>query len=222
MRRRALLVYGAVVLVGIGALAAVAESEHRSQAFTLGVVPSGPVVSLAQDRELCQRPIDVTEEFSAVTVQLNTRGRPGSPYVLEVREENGKTLTRRRVQRGYPDGAVQTVTLPRSVAAGRRISVCVRNAGESPIAPYGNLDTANPTSSAYLDGRRIPNDVTLVFLRREAATTMSLVPSIVERASLFHGAWGSSAAYWVLLAALVLGPALFAAEAVGRAFDSRD
>jgi hypothetical protein len=47
---------------------------------------------------------------------------------------------------------------------------------------------------------------------------LGLVPSIVERASLFHGGWATQASYWVLLVLLLAGPASLAALAVRAAF----
>jgi hypothetical protein len=218
MRSRALLTYGGVVLAGIGTLIAVGGFEGRSQAFTLGVLPSAPVVRVSPAREVCQRPIEVVEKFNRIALRLDNFGRSFSPFVLQVRNVGQEApLVKKRVEGVYLDDTMQTVVLPRGIPAGEQIAVCVRNVGRRAIAAYGNSGAANGTSAAYLDGRRLDADMTLLFLRSEPATTLSLVPSIVERASLFHGEWTSPAAYWVLLALILTGPTLLVGLAVRRA-----
>lgn len=219
MSRRALTAFAAVFAAGLAALVITAQLERKSEAFTLGVLPSAGIERLVQGDELCQRPIDVIDSFDRVKLQLGTFARPGSPFVLEVRAgDAGRGSVRARVAGGYRDNMVHTVTLPRAVPEGSSVAVCVRNAGSRPIAPYGNSGASNPTSAAYENGRPLDSDMTLVFLREEPATVLSLVPSIVERASLFHGDWGSRPAYWVLLVLLLVGPASLVALAARAAF----
>lgn len=218
MPRTGLIGFGVTLGVGLLALAAVAELEHKAEAFTLGVLPGAPVVRLGPDQEICQLPIDVPEQFQAVRLQLGTYFRPGSPYLLEVRGANDETLiARQRVSGGYRDNAVQTIALPSSVREGSEVAVCIHNLGTRAIAPYGNSGVSNRGSAAYLNGRVVEGDMTLVFLRADEASILTLVPSIVERASLFHGAWTSPSAYWLLVAALLVAPALLAAMAVRNA-----
>jgi hypothetical protein len=218
MSRRALIGFVAVFAVGLVALAITAELERRSEAFTLGVIPAAGITRLGSDEELCQRPIDVLDSFNRVTLQLGTFARAGQPFMLEVRDaRSGRSIARTLVDGGYGDNAVQTVTLPRAVSEGPRVVVCVRNLGDLPIAPYGNSGLSNRTSAAYQDGRRIEGDMTITFLRAKPAGVLGLVPSIVERASRFHGDWGSPANYWVLLLVFLVGPATLTALAVRAA-----
>lgn len=219
MSRRAVIAFAAVFAVGLVALVITAELERRSEAFTLGVIPAAGIARLGPDDELCQRPIDVIDSFERVRLQLGTFAHPGQPFALEVRDaRSGRAIARKRVGGGYGDNAVQTVKLSRSVPQGPRIMVCVRNLGDRPIAPYGNSGLSNRTSAAYQDGRRIEGDMTITFLRAEPAGVLGLVPSIVERASRFHGDWGSPATYWMLLVLVLVGPASLLALAVRAAF----
>jgi hypothetical protein len=219
MSRRALVAFAAVFAIGLAGLLLTAAVERKSDAFTLGVLPAAGIARLGPDHELCQRPIDVIESFERVTVQLGTFGRPGQPFALEVRDAGSdRPIVGARVDGGYADNSVQTVTLSRAVHEGPRVAVCVRNLGKRAIAPYGNSGLSNRTSAAYLDGRRIDGDVTLTFVRAKPARVLGLVPSIVERASLFHGGWATQASYWVLLVLLLAGPASLAALAVRAAF----
>jgi hypothetical protein len=215
MPRRALIAFGAVFAIGLLALVAIAARERRSESFTLGVVPVAPVGRLAPDRELCQRPIEVIDSFERVLLQVGTFGREGQPFLLDVRDaSSAKSIARARVDGGYADNESLTVTLPRTVPEGARVAVCVRNVGEHSIAPYGNSGLATRTSAAYRNGHRLAGDMSLVFLRAKPATVLGQVPSIVERASLFHGSWGSTTAYWLLLVVLLVAPASLAALAI--------
>lgn len=218
MSRRALLAFAGVLAVGLLALVAAAGLEHRSGAFTLGVVPSAGIAKLGSDHELCQRPIEVVESFQRVWLQVGSYGQPGQPFLLDVRDANSaKSIARARVEGGYGDNEAVTVRLPRAVPEGTRVAVCVRNVGHRPIAPYGNSGLANRASAAYRDGHRIAGDVGFVFLRAEPATVLGLVPSIVERATLFHGPWASTTAYWLLLVVLLVAPASLLALAIRAA-----
>ncbi|MEA2363952.1 MAG: hypothetical protein QOD71_3097 [Thermoleophilaceae bacterium] len=219
MSKRALFAFAAVFAVGLVGLMVAATLNRTSEAFTLGVVPGGPLARLGSERELCQKPIEVIETFERVTLQVGTFARAGQPFLLDVREvTSGRSIVQARVEGGYADNAVHAVTLASAVPKGAKVAVCVRNLGDRPIAPYGNVGLSNQTSAAYQDGRQIDGDMALVFLRAEPATVLGLVPTIVDRASLFHGAWASVATYWVLLVVLLVGPPLLGGFAVRAAF----
>jgi hypothetical protein len=218
MSKRALFAFLAVFGAGVLALVAVASQEDKSEAFTLGVTPAAVVIRLTPGHDLCQRPIEAIESFDRVQVQIGTYRRPGPPFVVDVRDlDTGASIARRRVGAGYLDNALLTVTLPRTVPKGKRLAVCIRGVGRRPIAPYGNSGLSNHTSGVYLDGHLRGGDLMLVFLRDKPASVLSLVPSIVTRASLFHGSWASTGAYWVLLVLLLVGPATLAGLAVRTA-----
>ena len=225
MPRQALLAFAFVLGAGITALAALGLVENRSQAFTLGVRADAPVVKLPPGSRACQRPIDVVSDFARVRVQLGTYGRAASPYSVEVRpSDGGRPLARATVRGGYADSAVQSVRLSREVPEGRETAVCIRNTGRQPLAAYGSSDLSNRSSTAYLNGRATGADLMVVFDAEDSKSTLELLPAIVRRASLFHGGWASSAAYWVLFGLLVstLGtlPALALRAALARAPDA--
>jgi hypothetical protein len=218
MSKRALFAFAAVFAVGLVGLMVVAALDRKSEAFTLGVVPIAAITRLGSEHELCQRPIEVVDSFDRVRLQVGTFARPGQPFVLDVRgARDDRSIARTTIEGGYADNTVVTASLPRAVPEGGRVAVCLRNLGERPIAPYGNSGLSNRTSAAYQDGGRIESDMTLVFLRHEPRDVLGLLPSIVERAALFHGGWGTPATYWVLLLVLLAGPASLAALAVRAA-----
>jgi hypothetical protein len=225
MSRRALPAFGLVLGGAIAALLALAVTSDRRQAFTLGVRADAAVVKLRPGDEVCQRPIEVLERFDRVRIQLGTYARPASPYSLELRSNgSARQVARATVRRGYEDSVVQTVLLSREVAEGQVVAVCIRNSGRQRLAVYGSSDLSNRASTSYLNGEGTGADLMLVFDFPDGRSELELLPAIIRRASLFHGGWASSAAYWVLLAllvgALTAMPALALRSALGRPSDA--
>jgi hypothetical protein len=224
MSRHALLTFALVLGAGIAALIVLGLVSDRSQAFTLGVRADAAVVKLRPRDEVCQRPIEVVESFDRVRIQLGTYGRPGSPYLVEVRPTGGgPPLARALVSGAYADSSVQSVRLSREVPSGREAAVCIRDTGRQPVAVYGSSDLSNRSSTSYLNGRGTGADLMVVFEFPDSKSTLELVPTIVRRAAIFHGGWASTGAYRVLFALLVGAlatlPALALRSALVRAPD---
>ena len=74
------------------------------------------------------------------------------------------------------------------------------------------------TSSAYVDGRRVPTDIALIFERDHARSALALVPTAFERAALFKPPWMGTWLVWALAAAVLLAVPLLIAAAL-RATD---
>jgi hypothetical protein len=224
MPRHAVLTFALVLGAGIAALIALALVSDRSQAFTLGVRADAVVAKLRPGDEVCQRPIDVVQGFDRVRIQLGTYGRPGSPYLVEVRPTGARrALARAMVPGGYADSSVQSVRLSREVPAGREAAVCIRNTAPQPVAVYGSSDLSNRSSTSYLNGRGTGADLMVMAEFSDSKSALELLPAIVRRASLFHGGWASGGAYWFLFALLVGAlatlPALALKSALGPAND---
>ena len=195
--------------------------DKRDLAFTLGVNPAQVAGPLNPGQEVCQAPIDVPDEFSKVQMKVGTLGRPGQPLAVTVREfPGGATLARGTLPGGYADNQNQTVAL-QSVSGGRRVSVCVRDAGRRPVALYGGAGAAARTSAARIGARNLGTDLTLVFKRDEDSSVLSLLPEMFERASLFHPGWAGPWLFWTLLAAMVLGVPFLLWRALATAYSSR-
>jgi hypothetical protein len=204
MRRDALVTFAAVLGIAFAVLVALALVSDRSDAFTLGVRADAAVAKLGPGDQVCQRPIEVLDAFDRLDIQLGTYHRPASPYLLVVRSTGReRALAEARVSGGYEDSVVQTVRLSREVPAGREVAVCIRNTAARPVAVYGSSDLANRASTSYLNGKGTGGDLMIVFRLPRSESALDLMPAIVRRASLFHGAWASPAAYWVLLVLLV-------------------
>jgi hypothetical protein len=216
--RSAALVLAGLVVAAVAVLAVAAVSDQRDLAFTLGVNPAQVAAPLNAGQEVCQGPVDVPERFRRVQMRVGTFGKPGPPLAVTVRAfPAGLPLARGTLRGGYPDSRAQTVTL-QSVAAGGRVSVCVRNVGrKQQVALYGGAGAAARTSTASIDGRSLGTDLTLVFKRDEERSVLSLLPTMFERASLFHPGWAGPWLFWTMLAALLLLVPLLLWRALDRA-----
>jgi hypothetical protein len=201
-----LLVAGAAVT---GAWS-VAATDTRSLAFTLGVVPQQVAVSVPPGHEACQTPIDVSESFASVRMEVGTYGSEGPQVGLIVRPAGERgILSSGRLAPGYADNSTQTVRVA-PVPEGRRVAVCIQNRGNSLVALYGGPALAARTSTATLDGQTLPSDISLVFLRQHKARLIGLLPVVFRRAALFHPTWVNAWVFWLLGGALLLVPLLLA------------
>ena len=160
--RRPWLVFAAVFAAGTIALLAFAALEWREEAFTLGVAPATPLEAEA-GQVICQTPIDVPAEFDRAQV---TRA-DGTAMLARV----GDARTHQPVETPVPEG--------------RRVEVCV----EGPVVVLGNAPLASRSSEARRNARPIKADLAVVFYRDDGKSILALAPDVVERASLFHGAW---------------------------------
>jgi len=215
MRRAGVTALLAVMAAGLVALALMAASDKRDLAFTLGVVPSTLAAELGPGATVCQSPIAVPEAFAQVRFQVGTfRRHSGQPLIVAVRSAgSGRLLGRGRVPAGYRDLA-QPVAGVGKVGAGRRIAVCVRNAGTRKVALYGNAEAAAQPSQAISRGRDLGTDLTLVFLAAERRSMLTLLPQVFERASVFRPEWVGAWVFWLLTAATLLGVPLLLARAL--------
>lgn len=218
MRSAALIALVGVVVLGAAGILLGASADQRRLAFTLGVAPEGGVAPLRPGAEVCQAPIYSSAPFRLVAFEVDVRELP-TPLQVEVRDlPGGGRLGAGRLAPPYAAGALSAVDVG-PVAGGRRISVCVRNAGRYRVDLAGGPAVAARTSTASVRGRSLRKDLTLVFLRGEPRSALELAPEMVRRAALFRPGWVSARLLWVLLGAVVtLVPALLvlALRSAGR------
>jgi hypothetical protein len=208
---RAALAFAATVAVGVVALLLVGLVERRDEAFTLGVTQAGVAAAVEPEQRVCQGPIEATEAFDAIELRIGTyRGR-GVPFDVAVVAPEGSPRYGVGRQGGdYADNDLLTVPIGH-VQQGARFSVCLTNTGDRRLAVYGNAAVANAASAAYLGRTQLPSDLSIVFLRDERRSLLSLASDMVDRMSLFHGAWVEPWLDWLLLALVLLAvPAVLA------------
>jgi hypothetical protein len=221
--RRAALLTAAIAVAGILAAGVTALADSRRDAFTLGVPATWTgLVKLRQGGEVCQAPIAVPKggDFDAVRFALGTEGHPGPQLEVLVREaRGGAVIGRGGLAAGYPDSAVtpnHTVAVGH-VPAGRTIAVCLANKGSKRVFVYGNAGAASRSSEAMADGRVLPLDMDLVFVRSEPRSLLALMPDVLHRAALFRAGWVGTWTYFLLAALVLLAVPALLARAVGAA-----
>jgi hypothetical protein len=170
---------------------------------------------LKPGEEACQRPIDVPTNAALVEFQVGTFRRPGPPLETTVRPEAGPAASA-TLAGGYADNSLQQAKVG-GIEGGGQISLCVRNIGKSQAALYGSGPQSARTSALFLNGREHPDDLMLRFRRGEPRSTISLLPAIFDRASLFRAGWVESWLFWVLAALLVTAVPLALALSLARA-----
>lgn len=200
--RRASRAFALAFGIGILLLLCIGALERRTEAFTLGVEPTGPA-SLPRGEEICQRPIEVSAGFSRIYLEPGSERGPAAAFDVRVRRlPSGRQLAEGGFPGGYEGRRTAVITVG-DVRAGSRISVCIRNAGVRPLQVYGSSGLSNPSSAAHYRGEAIDFDLALVFLRSDDASLLSLTNDIIARASLFRGAWVGAWAGWLILALLL-------------------
>jgi len=217
MRRLAPVAFLAVAAIGLASLVAVAAFRTSSLAFTLGVVPKAPVAKVVPRHVACQRWVTTEADFAAVRLSVGAFRR-GRLAVILSPAEGGAPISSGgiAVARGRSD---RVVKLDREVPKERRVTLCVRNEADGVLALYGGSAEARAGTALYLDNRNKRSDLTLVFLRRPPRSTLSQVPEILARASLFRPRWvGAWTFYLVLLLVGVGVPGLI----FGALWNARD
>ena len=200
-RRAALVVLVASFVAGVAGLVAIAALDDRRLAFTLGVRPVQVAAVLDSGKTACQGPIDVPADAGSVVIPVSTSGRPGPPLLVTVKDARG-VVGEATVRPEYA-GAATVRAAPDGIVAGRRVAVCVRNQGRTPVALHGGAPQASRTSALRLDGRDARTDLTLVFERSEERSMLSALGDGLDRASLFRPSWVSAGLLWALAALLV-------------------
>ncbi len=209
MRRSAIRTFTGLFALGVATLFLTGARDEHALAFTLGVTPTAAVADLRPGHELCQRPVDVPAGFHRLT--MSTAGPVAAAPAIDITVKSvpaGRVLAEGTTGTGggLLDGVVVAKVVTAEVGGvpkGRRVAVCLTTKGPRPALLYGNAAAAARGSSAYLDGRRLPADLSLVFERDHPATLLSLAPDIVLRASLFHGFLSAPWLLWLIAGLLV-------------------
>ena len=213
MRRPATIAFATACALGLLGLLGVAAGDERRLAFTLGVLHGRLVTILQPKDEACQRPISVAEAFDAVRLGTRTTLRPAPPLRVTVREHpGGRPLATSTVAGGYLGSDVSVVAPVRRVAAGGQVAVCVENVGAGTVGLLGGSRKSARLTALEVDGRPVPADIALDFLRGEPTTALRLVPEMFSRATLFHPGWVGAWTFWLLLVVFLTAmPALLLA-----------
>jgi hypothetical protein len=205
MRSRAAIAVLAACAAGVVVVLLAAATDERHLAFSLAVRPSEPGVEALPGQEACQRDVDVEEPFDSLTILPAAFFHPVPRLVVTVFDRANGTVTAAGVlTAGHPENKPTTIELNRSVPRASRVDVCFRNLGAWKLAFFSGPGTDNEPSFATLDGRYIRSDILIDFLRSKPRTTLSMIPDIFRRATLFHPRWVGTWTFWLLSAVLAL------------------
>jgi hypothetical protein len=208
----------AAILVGVLGLLVAAVTDKRHLAFSLAVRPSQPGILIQPGQSICQRGIDVEQPFDSVSLLLATYFQPGPRLDMRVTDSrSGRLLAAGVLPDGYPDSKVSVTKLGGTVPAGGRATLCVRNAGARKVALFSGPYSDNAPSTGAIDGRYVSYDLLVDFVRSKPRSTLSLIPDVFERASLFHPAWVGAWTFWVLGGLLLFGVPLLLLRALSSA-----
>lgn len=219
--RWGLITFALIAVVGLAALVYAAANDVRPIAFSLDIPPTREVAAIEPSQSACEGPVPIAAAFGAIQIFLIPAGAPGPAFQLTVRDfDSGKLLAAGHLPSGYTTQIAPYIALDATVPSGRRVEVCLHNRGPTGAAPLGGPGSLTES----VDGTLNPYNVSLVFARRHPRSLLSLVPTVFDRAALFHPRWVGAWTFWVLtgavLAAFALGGLAIARAARGDARSS--
>ena len=215
-RRRGWPVVVGLAAAGLAGLVVSAALDRRDLAFTTGVPITRVAEVIAPAETACQTDIRVPAPFRAVELVPRWLKSSAPPLVVELRDSrSGARLARRSVPAGYPDNTRLAVEVG-LVPAGRRIDVCVVNAGSVKVGVEGGKAEAGRGSRLVIQERENErSDLSLRFLG-QPRSVLSQMPLIFQRATLFRPGWVGAWTFWALAALLALAvPTLLASALAG-------
>ena len=212
-RALAALVAAPVVAALVAVLIGAAGNERDLTLRTNGF--AGEQVPLNIGQRACQLRLLPSESFDGVRFGVaGADGNPGPPLAVSVRR-GGRVLARGALPKGYVLQQRRNVALDRSVAGGRSIRVCFRNDGVRPAVLFGYPSGARGADLAI--GRRKRVMALQLDLTREPRSALSMLGTILDRASVLRpdgvGPW----LFWLLGAAVLVGVPLLLVAAVRAA-----
>ena len=214
MGRRGAIVLLVTAALGLLVIVGIAARDDRDLAFTIGVVPTIPAANLAPGSTVCQSGITTPGPFTRVELRTGSASGAGQPLEVDVREVyTDRRLGRGRMQSASGDPADRAAEVGK-VPGGRRIAVCVRNAGEGRAQLYGNTAIASLPSRALVGDRELATDVAVVFLNDDSRSMLATLPDVFDRASVFRPGWVGAWVFWLLTGLVLIGVPLLLARAL--------
>jgi hypothetical protein len=213
----------AVLAVGLVALLAVGLTQQSSLVYSLGVNPALQAAQLARGTRACQGPVTPPNgtAFDRVGFIVTPVHGATPPVRVEVREAgSGRVLGTGRLEGPYPTFR-QTRPREQVVRVGRvetdaPLELCLVGDGDGSSIVIGQAGIASPNTSATLDGKPIPSDLTFD-LRTGDRSLVAWLPDIADRASQFRAGWVTPGVYLVLALAILVGAPLLLARGIARA-----
>ncbi len=203
--RWGVLTFAFVAVLGLAGVIYASAHDGRTVAFSLDVHPDREVTILDPQESACEGPIETVAPFAGIEFNIIPAAAPGAAFKLTVRDsESGALLATGRLPSGYATRITPDVKLDSTVLAGRRVEVCLHNEGPTRAAPLGGSGSLTES----VQGKINPYDVSLIFLRPKPRSLLASLPTVFDRAALFHPRWVGAWTFWLLSAALLAAFAL--------------
>jgi len=212
--RRTGVAFSVALLIGIALLAWSGSKYEPARAFSLELPFDHPSATLPAGRRACEGPIQSPMAFGAVRAFVLPAGSPAALEIIVSDADTGRVIARGQTPAVVGFSAV-TATLNAPVPPSRRVTVCLIGGGPGRIVLGGSSAAGNPVR-LRVAGRSVPGGVSLVMLEARRQSFISLLPTIINRATLFRPGWVGAWTFWTLALALA-GAALALGVAVARA-----
>lgn len=193
--RSATIAFAVAVALGLLGLLLAGLTQKRALVDSIGVHVTERVVTLVQNSEACQGPLEV--EADRVNMVFNTVGKPGPALEVAYRAQPGGPAYRTaRVPAGYRDGG-RTVVLGEP-PEDDLVYVCVRNLDPGLVEVYGTLPLprydmtvlgaqagkyTHDVSELRVDGNEVPGDAFIDFPARQPRSLLAAMPQAVSNAA---------------------------------------
>jgi hypothetical protein len=243
-RRRAVIAFAVVAILGLAALALGAIDTKSSTLQTLGVGAAFPVAPLhPHGGVVCEDPIALAEPITHVRFTMGTHGLPGTALDITVSRSQpggrtgGPMLARGHLNGGWVErGLPQTVPVSPRVAPGQYVRVCIQNTDvrwayawgdlgvpqAHEVFPSGPRPTITPTNMT-VDGIGIRGDISMAFVGNHRRSLLTRLPKVFERATAFRPGFVGAWTYWLLLAlVLVAAPVLLGRALIASLREPRE
>lgn len=213
MRRRALLAFVVIAVLGAVGLVVAGASDKRATAFSLEVPTGHPALVLHDGQRACQGPVRAQAAFRGLELWVKPVRPPGTRLLVRVVSGAGSRLASGavhaapaaaaalRVPVAAAPSTMTRVGLDQTIRAGQVVSFCFENAGPSTLTLAGA--PAEPGSgNIEAGGHTYGLAAATVLLKPHASSVLSLLPTIFARAALFRPTWMGAWTYWLLLGLL--------------------
>lgn len=199
--RRALLIFSAVAILGMGGLAVAGAVDQRSTAFSLQIPDSRPVVALRPGQRVCQAPLVAKAAFRGVQLWL-TPASTEATLRVRARAADGAELASGIVSTPAPTPYGSRAWLDRTIPADTRLSLCFDNPGPTALSLNGSA-AGQGSGVLARNGHALGSAAAMVMLSPRPSSMLELLPKAFTRAALFRPTWMGAWTYWTLLAAII-------------------
>lgn len=208
------------------ALAAVILLTPRPQRTGTNSVPHNAFIDTVQPggERACVKGLALPAETAGIRVMVGTYELPDLDISFVISDAGGRQLRRSELS-GIDDGATPIFTFAEFPRAVKGLRGCFESdGGKVAFAgdPNGNTD---PVTSFFIGERPAKGDIALEFMYAGERSSLSLIPEMARRATLYrpgwYGEWSFYLAFALTLAALAGGVALLLRLGARREWGTR-